>query len=161
MSVSPLPTQDNDRDLFLSLLDELTSGRPAFESCGTIDTEDCPVINGISASLSGLANAQRRLELAASNIANQNTPGYQALRAANVDRPEGGVAIGSITRDPTPGPPRFDAVGAPAINGSNVDPAAEQVNLLLNRRHFEANLKALQVQDELLNSLLRADDRRA
>ncbi len=119
------------------------------------------MIDGISASLSGMANALRLLGLTASNIANQQTPGYQALRATNVDVAEGGVTIGSITRDPSLAPPILDSSGAPTITGSNVDPAVEQVNLMLNRRQFEANLNALKTQNDLLESLLRTVDDRS
>jgi flagellar basal body rod protein FlgG len=118
------------------------------------------VIDGISASLSGMANALRRLGLTANNIANQQTPGYQALRAENVEVAEGGVAIGAIARNPTAGPPSLDSSGAPDTGGSNVDPAVEQVNLLLSRRQFEANLTALKAQDEIIRSLLNVVDNR-
>ena len=112
------------------------------------------MIDGISASISGMANALRRLGLTAQNIANQQTPGYQALRAENVEGPSGGVRIGAITRDPQPGVPLLDASGSPSIEGSNVDPSIEQVNLLLNRRQFEANISALKAQNDTLGDVL-------
>lgn len=112
------------------------------------------MIDGISASISGMANALRRLGLTAQNIANQQTPGYQALRAENVELPFGGVRIGAITRDPRPGVPLLDANGSSTIAGSNVDPSAEQVNLLLNRRQFEANISALKAQNDTTGELL-------
>ncbi len=112
------------------------------------------MIDGISASLSGMATALRRLGLTANNIANQQTPGYQALRAENVALAPGGVTVGPITRDTRPGVPVLDAAGAPTIEGSNVDPATEQVNLLLNRRQFEANVSALKAQNDTLGEVL-------
>lgn len=116
------------------------------------------MIDGISASLSGMANALQRLGLTAQNIANQQTPGYQALRAENAEVASGGVAISAITRDPRPGVPQLDASGAPTIEGSNVDPVTEQVNLLLNRRQFEANLSSLRAQNDTLGELLDLAD---
>ncbi len=112
------------------------------------------MIQGILASLSGLVNATQRLGLTASNIANQDTPGYRALRATNVESADGGVRIGTITRDTTPGPPLPDFAGGPELIGSNVDPAVEQVNLLINRRQFEANINALRAQNDTLGELL-------
>lgn len=112
------------------------------------------MFNGISASLSGLLNATRRLDITAGNIANQQTPGYQAVRATNVEAPGGGVTLGDIVRDTTPGPPLPDFAGGPELVGSNVDPTVEQVNLLLSKRQFEANISALRVQNDLLGELL-------
>lgn len=112
------------------------------------------MIQGILASLSALLNATQRLALTANNIANLQTPSYQALRATNVEVPGGGVRIGEITRDSTPGPPLPDFAGGPELVGSNVDPAVEQVNLLINRRQFEANINALRAQNDTLGDLL-------
>jgi flagellar basal body rod protein FlgG len=112
------------------------------------------MINGILASLSGMINAVQRLGITAGNIANQQTPGYQALRAQNVEAAGGGVRIGEITRDDTPGPPLPAFAGGPDLAGSNVDPAVEQVNLLINRRQFEANVNALRAQNETMGDLL-------
>jgi len=112
------------------------------------------VISGIPASLSGLTNALRRLELTANNIANQSTPGYQVLRAENLDVAQGGVRVAAITENASPAAPTLDAAGFPILDGSNVDPAVEQVNLLLNQRQFEANLSVIKTQNQLLDSLL-------
>jgi flagellar basal body rod protein FlgG len=112
------------------------------------------MIDGISASLSGIRNALQRLGLTANNIANQQTPGYQALRATNVESAAGGVQIGAVVRDQTPGSPLPDFAGGPALVGSNVDPTVEQVNLLINKHQFEANINALRAQNDLLGDLL-------
>lgn len=117
------------------------------------------MLNGILASLSGMLNATRRMNITANNIANSQTPGFKALRADNVETPGGGVRIGSITQDDSQGP--LQLPGAPdvdPIEGSNVDIATEQVNLLLNRRAFEANVNALRAQDEALGDLLDLED---
>jgi flagellar basal body rod protein FlgG len=111
------------------------------------------MIQGILASLSGMLNATQRLGLTANNIANHATPGYQALRATNVEAAGGGVRLGEVTRDQTPGPPLPDFAGGPDLVGSNVDPAVEQVNLLINRLQFEANINALRAQDDTLGDL--------
>jgi len=101
-----------------------------------------------------MATAQRRLGLTANNIANQQTPGYQALRANNTTLESGGVALGPVTRDTRPGVPMPDAGGLSTVEGSNVDPTMEQVNLVLNRHQFEANAAALKAQVDLLGEVL-------
>lgn len=112
------------------------------------------MLNGIASSLSGLLNATRRLGITAGNIANQQTLGYQALRATNVEAPGGGVRLGEIVRDTTPGPPLPEFAGGPELRGSNVDPTVEQVNLLIGKRQFEANVNAFRAQNDTLGDLL-------
>lgn len=41
-----------------------------------------------------------------------------------------------------------------ALEGSNVDPAQEMVNLMLGQRGFQASIKVLQTADEMLGSVL-------
>ncbi len=117
------------------------------------------MINGIAASLSGMLNAIRRTNITANNIANVSTPGFKAARADNVELEGGGVRIGAVTRDDSPGPPLLNAAPGGPTEGSNVDLTTETVNLLLNKRQFEANLNALRAQDEALGSLLDITDR--
>lgn len=116
------------------------------------------MINGIFASMSGMLNAIRRTNITANNIANTATPGFKAARAGNVEVEGGGVRIGSITHDESPGPPLLDPAPGGPTEGSNVDPTTESVNLLLNRRQFEANVNALRAQDEMLGDLLDTTD---
>ena len=117
------------------------------------------MINGILTSLSGMLNAIRRTNITANNIANMATPGFKAARADNVELEGGGVRIGSITRDDSPGRPLLDPAPDGPAEGSNVDLTTEMVNLLLNKRQFEANVNALRAQDEALGSLLDTLDR--
>jgi len=113
------------------------------------------MLNGIVTSLSGVANALRRTNITANNIANAQTPEFQAARAANVEQPQGGVRIGAVRQDDSPGPPLPEDLNAAAPRrGANVDLATEQVNLLINQRQFEANLNALRTQDETLEDFL-------
>ncbi len=117
------------------------------------------MINGILTSMSGMLNAIRRTNITANNIANMATPGFKAARADNVEVEGGGVRIGSITHDDSPGPPLLDPAPNGPTEGSNVDLTTETVNLLLNKRQFEANVNALRAQDEALGSLLDTMDR--
>ena len=61
-------------------------------------------MGGLYISASGILNAVRRNEVTANNIANLRTPGFRASRAQSVERASGGVEVGSILRDPRPGP---------------------------------------------------------
>lgn len=61
-------------------------------------------MGGLYISASGILNAQRRNEVTANNIANLSTPGFRASRLDSVERASGGVEIGGVTRDPSPGP---------------------------------------------------------
>ena len=112
------------------------------------------MLSGISTSISGMLNALRRTNITANNIANVVTPGFKSVRADNVEVEGGGVEIGSLTRDSAPGPVLLDGAPEGPTVGSNVDLAAEKVNLLLNQRQFEANIAALRGQDDMLGDLL-------
>lgn len=116
------------------------------------------MINGIVTSLTGMLNAIRRANITANNIANIATPGFKAARAGNVELESGGVRIGTIARDDSPGPPLLDPAPGRPTEGSNVDLTTETVNLLLNKRQFQANLNALRAQDEALGDLLDTTD---
>ena len=116
------------------------------------------MINGIFTSLSGMLNAIRRTNITANNIANVATPGFKASRADNAELEGGGVRIGSITRDDSPGPPLLDPAPGGPVEGSNVDFTTESINLILNKRQFEANLNALRAQDQALGELLDTTD---
>ena len=112
-------------------------------------------MDSIFIAASGMLNAQRRLEIGAHNVANIDTPGFQAARALSVELPGGGVA----TRSDTPGAPeRVEFPSMPAFPGglprSNVNLATEQVNSILNREAFRANVNALRAQDEIIGELL-------
>jgi flagellar basal body rod protein FlgG len=97
--------------------------------------------DGINISLTGLQANQTRADVAANNIANISTPGYQPAR---VDSSEGipagsGVTV-SISRP-------LDPSANPAF--SSVDAATEMVSTIVAQRGFEANVKALRVSDRM------------
>ena len=101
----------------------------------------------------------------ANNIANVNTPGFQAqnlsLMTGNQDQ---GVMVGLISTDKTPGPP---IPGLVAINqdgrevfspgyleGSNTDIAREYVHMTGIQRAYEANAIAIRTVDDMTGMLL-------
>ena len=111
-------------------------------------------LSGILATtVSGLANASSRVAVAADNIVNVNTPGYQAKEVrsstivtrqnAGTGYASGGVS-GVIRTNPSP-----------AIdNGSNVDLATELVNLITATVAYKAGLTVIATGEELARELV-------
>ena len=91
-------------------------------------------------SVSGLRDASLRMDSVAHNVANANTDGFRPDRIDAQAEANGGVrslvvdANAAIVQDPQ----------AP----SQTDYGTEGVNLILARRAFNANLKALQSQHQ-------------
>ncbi len=113
------------------------------------------MIAGIYSSLSGLAAAQTKITTAAHNTANANTDGFKKQRALHQEVQPQGVAT-TIEQVDTPGPVIFRETekGLIEVEQSNVDLGEEAVNLLVGKRLYEANLKALDLQNQALGSVL-------
>ena len=60
-------------------------------------------MSGLFISASGIANAIRRTEVTANNIANMTTTGFRASRTQSVESLGGGVRVGSISPNTRPG----------------------------------------------------------
>ncbi len=91
-------------------------------------------------SLSGLRDADLRLQAVANNIANSTTEGFRPDRVDSSAERRGGVR-GMVV----------EANAAMVLNQkmpSQTDEATEAINLTLARRAFAANLKAIQSQRE-------------
>jgi flagellar hook protein FlgE len=110
------------------------------------------MINGLSASVSGLWVFVRKLENAARNIANSNTEGYKSKRATIVED-DAGLPTANITTDESPGASFQDADGV-VRETSNVELSREMTDLMIAKRGYQANLKCIKTQDEMLDSLL-------
>jgi flagellar basal-body rod protein FlgC len=110
------------------------------------------MINGLSTSVSGLWVFVRKLETAARNIANSNTDGYKSKKATIVED-EAGLPTVNITVDSTPGAP-FQGANTVMRETSNVELSSEIPDLLIAKRGYEANLKLIKTQDEILESFL-------
>jgi flagellar basal body rod protein FlgC len=115
--------------------------------------------------LSGLALQQSRLAGSASNVANINSEpatedrdGFVPTRVTGVTGEDGGVRAEQRPITP-PTRPVYDPTAANADENGiaerpNVDLAEEAVVQIQSKVAFEANLKALEAQDEQLGSLL-------
>ncbi len=121
-----------------------------------------------SIALSGLDAASRRLEVSASNVANIDSDGtvpdpktgafgtpapYQPLDVAQEPLVSGGTVANVTSRTPaytvqySPGAPYADQNGL--VGAPNVDLATEAVNQIAAVNAYRANLRVLQVADEI------------
>ena len=97
-------------------------------------------VYGIAAS--GLQAAQAQLNVTANNIANSNTPGFNAQRVDLVPAPQGdGVDIQGVSSTQQP-----------------FAPATEMVNLDRARVMYDANGMVVKVADQMYGSLLNVLD---
>ena len=113
------------------------------------------MISALNSTVSALRAFVTKLGVTADNIANVNTDGFKKNRATLQEDQNGGVRV-EIRRDNSPGF-RYDAVE----NGekveketSNVDLTEEIPELMMTKRAYQANLKTIETQDEMLGSLL-------
>lgn len=105
-----------------------------------------PIASATAIGLSGMRAAQQRLDTHAHNLANAQTPGFQRQVLVQSAQPGGGVST-TVLRAST------DAQGADGT-GLTAHLADDLIGQRLSLYDFAANLKTVQVQDELLGTLL-------
>jgi len=110
------------------------------------------MISGISSSLSGLFAFGGKLSNAAGNVANVNTEKYKRTAATIVEDKKGLPRV-SLEKLYTPGPIIEETDGT-VRELSNVDLAGEFPQMMISQRGYEANIKALKTQSEMIGSLL-------
>ena len=113
------------------------------------------MISGIHSALSGLTAIQKKMESTANNVANLNTDGYKKTRVTlHAQEPQGIQAVAQQSQ--TPGPIVYEQTpeGESLVEKSNVELTEELPTMMLSRRFFQANLKIVRVEDEMLGSLL-------
>lgn len=114
------------------------------------------MISGIYSGVSALKAIATKTQSVANNTANINTDGYKKTRVTLKEgAPQQGVTA-DIHKIETPGPLVYEQTqkGVVQVEKSNVDIAEEIPQLLLSRRNYQANLKTIQVEDEMLGMLL-------
>ncbi len=113
------------------------------------------MIPRIASSLSGLIAQERKVATTAHNVANVDTDGFKKSRLLLEEGPRGGVSTRSETVN-SPGPLAVEqtAAGERLVEQSNVDLAEEMPSLVLARRAYQANVKVVQTEDEMLGALL-------
>ncbi|MEA2084960.1 MAG: flagellar basal body rod C-terminal domain-containing protein [Thermodesulfobacteriota bacterium] len=117
--------------------------------------EAAKMISGVYSALTGLYSFQKKAESSANNTANINTDGYKKTRVTLEDTKPQGVKP-NVKRIETPGPLVYEQTseGETLVEKSNVDLSYELPNMMLSRRFYQANIKTIQIQDEMLGSLL-------
>lgn len=111
------------------------------------------MIGAINSGLSALNAMTAKMGAAAENVANLSTKGYKAAKVEIVSDGRGGVTA-ETTRDTSAGPFALDPDTGGAVEMSNVDLAQEMVGMMVTRRSYEANVKAIKTADEMLGTIL-------
>jgi len=107
----------------------------------------------LNAALSALDAYGKKLDVTANNIANLNTDGFKKSRAIFEEADSSGVIV-SISKVNSPGAPIPSEEGTGKIReSSNVDLGEEIVNLKTTKHGYQANLKVVKAEDEMLGSL--------
>ena len=113
------------------------------------------MISALNSTMSALRAFVTKLGVTADNIANVNTDGFKKNRAILQEDANGGVQV-EIRRDDSPGfiYDAFENGETVEKETSNVDLTEEIPSLMVTKRAYEANLKTIKTQDEMLGSLL-------
>ena len=113
------------------------------------------MISGIHSALSGLTAIQKKVDSNAHNVANVETDGYKKTRVTLHEAEPQGVTA-NVTQVNTPGPLVLEQTqnGEELVEKSNVELTEELPSQMLSRRFFQANLKTVQIEEEMLGSLL-------
>lgn len=113
------------------------------------------MLTGISSSLSGLLALQKKNESIANNTANVNTAGYKKTRVTLNEGQQETVTT-HTSKVETQGPLIYEQTteGEELVEQSNVEIEEEIPQQMLTKRFYQANIKTIQTQDEMLGSLL-------
>jgi flagellar hook protein FlgE len=105
--------------------------------------------------VSALSAFGKKMAVTANNVANVESEEFKKSRAVMTEGPQQTVAV-EINKVDTPG-----AIVSEIENGelterelSNVDLAEEIPQTIIAQRGYEANLKTMQTQDEMMESLI-------
>lgn len=113
------------------------------------------MISAVNSALSGLQAFATKTNSSANNIANASSEGYKKTRVPLSTQAPQGVKASVETID-SPGTMIYEETnnGTELIELSNVDLAEELPKSQINARFYQANLKTLEIADEMTKSLL-------
>ena len=113
------------------------------------------MITGLSSSISALIAFGKKVAVTANNVANLQSEGFKKSRTLLEERSQGGVAA-EIETVNTPGVviTEEDAQGTVKRELSNVDLEKEIPETILAEKSYQANLKTIKTEDEMLGYLL-------
>lgn len=113
------------------------------------------MISGMRTSSEALRAISVRTQLAAHNIANVSTDGFEPVSSSLADGPAGkGVAVSALWQGGKPITARESMSAKPGEGPSATDLAREMVSLITSQHAFEANAKTMAAQDSMLGYLL-------
>ncbi len=113
------------------------------------------MINALNASISGVTAFRQRLDVTANNIANVDTDGFKKQAALFSEGDNGGVKV-RVDQVEDPGYPKETVVDGELVKteSSNVDLVAELTEMIPTQAGYDANLKVIQTEDEMVGALL-------
>ena len=94
-------------------------------------------------SLSALTTAATRLDIAANDIANINTKGYEEQVAHQEPIPSGGVRISHVSKTPNPNK-----------DVSNTDIVSETYEVIQSKHAFAANAEVIKTKNDMIGQLI-------
>ena len=109
------------------------------------------MINTIGSSLAGLSVHATKVDTTAHNVANVNTDEFKKDRVT-IHSNENGLPDANITKVEAPGYKIQGPEGE--VEMSNVDLAEEMVNLTIGKNGYKANLKVLESEQDMFDSVL-------
>lgn len=114
------------------------------------------MISASSSALSALQAFGTKIQSNANNIANANTDGYKKTRVNLASKAPQGVQA-EIEKSKMAGPTVYQEgeSGSEAVELSNVDLGNEIPEMMLSSTYYKANLKTIQIENEMLGSLLQ------
>jgi len=113
------------------------------------------MISAYQSALSALQAFGTGINSNANNIANSVTDGYKRTRVTySESKPQGVTA--QVGKDNSPGPSIYEKTdkGNELVEQSNVDLANELTDMTLTSNYYQANLKTITTQDQMLGSLV-------
>ncbi len=113
------------------------------------------MISALNGTISALRAFVTKMGVTSDNIANVNSDGFKRNKATLHEGDNGGVRV-EISKDDSPGfrYDTFEDGKKVEKETSNVDLAEEIPDLMVTRRAYQANLKTIKTQDEMLGALL-------
>jgi len=129
------------------------------------------MIDGTNSALSALNGFSGKMAVISNNVANVNTDGFKKSKATLVEGQNGGVEVSVEKIDTSASPIPYEedyhaqseetsqiqaeeGSDSQARESSNVDLAEEMVDMISTQRGHEANLKSLNVQNEMQGTII-------
>jgi flagellar hook protein FlgE len=113
------------------------------------------MVSALSSTVSAINALDKKMAVISNNIANSESDGFKKSRADLKEGDSGGVEV-NITQVNTPGPTVTVDENNTTVEKemSNVDLAEELPQSMITQTGYNANLKMVKTQDEMLGTLL-------